>query len=73
MKDEQRYTVEAISAFLAGTGGEWDWDDFTSCPLRDRRMESIRRRALAVDLPIDEEGEAVLRTLVAEAKAGLDT
>ncbi|WP_214648344.1 hypothetical protein, partial [Sphingobium yanoikuyae] len=56
MKDERQYTVETISGFLAGTGGKWDWDDFTSCALRDARMESIRRRALAVDLPLDEEG-----------------
>ena len=69
MKDERHYTVETISAFLAGNGGKWDWDDFTSCPLRDARMESIRRRALAVDLPLDEEGAAVLQILLAEADA----
>ncbi|MBB4147029.1 hypothetical protein ACFSUK_34585 [Sphingobium scionense] len=69
MKNERQYTVEMISAFLAGTGGKWDWDDFTSCPLHDAQMESIRRRALAVDLPLDEEGAAVLRSLLAEADA----
>lgn len=67
MKDEQQYTVETIEAFLSGTGGKWDWDDFTSCSLRDARMDSIRRRAMAVDLPLDDEGEAALRELLAEA------
>jgi len=67
MKDEQKYTVETIEAFLSGTGGEWDWDDFTSCSLCDACMDSIRRRAMAVELPLNDEGETALRELLAEA------
>jgi len=69
MKDEKQYTVETIKAFLAGTGGKWDWDNFTSCSLRDARMDSVRRRAMVVDLPLDEEGRYLLQTLLAEASA----
>jgi len=36
----------AISAFLQGTGGEWDWDDFTSTPLKDDYLDAIRRVCL---------------------------
>jgi hypothetical protein len=67
MKDERQYTINTIRAFLAGTSGKWDWDDFTSCSLRDARMNNIRRRAAEVDLPLDEEGEAILKSLLAEA------
>lgn len=70
--DEQRYTVTSIREFLAGHSGKWDWDDFTSCSLHDPRWESIRRRAMAVDLPLTEEGEAILQTLLAEATEGRD-
>jgi len=69
MKNEPQYIAETITAFLAGTGGKWDWDDFTSCPLSDARMDGIRRRALAVSLPLDEEGAALLRKLLAETDA----
>lgn len=51
---------------LEGGGGEWDWDDFTSIPLDDPLVDNIRRRALAVDLPLDEAGRAALRALLAE-------
>lgn len=69
MKDERQYIVETIRAFLAGQGGKWDWDDFTSCSLRNPQLDSIRRRASEVDLPLDEEGTAVLQNLLAEADA----
>lgn len=67
MKDEQQYTIAMIKGFLSGTSRKWDWDDFTSCSLRDPRMNSIRHRASRVDLPLDEEGEAVLQQLLAAA------
>jgi hypothetical protein len=43
-----------IRDFLESRGGEWDWDDFTSVPLDDPELESIRREADAVDLPLSE-------------------
>jgi len=71
MKDrhqEAAYVAKAIAEFLDGTGGEWDWDDFTSFRLCDPALNDIRRRALAIDLPIDKDGEAVVRGLQAEAE-----
>lgn len=53
--------------FVEGGGGAWDWDDFTSVPIADPRLEDIRRRAAAIDLPVTEEGLAILRELLAEA------
>ncbi len=53
--------------FVNGGGGEWDWDDFTSSPIANSKLEAIRQRAAAVDLPATEEGSNVLRELLAEA------
>jgi hypothetical protein len=71
MKDRQReaaYVAKTIAAFLDGTGGERDWDVFTSFRLHDRTLDGIRRRALTVDLPVDDDGEATLFGLKAEAE-----
>jgi len=54
--------------FVDGGGGEWNWDDFTSVPIADSRLEDIRKRAAAVDLPPTEEGIIALRGLLAEAE-----
>ena len=54
--------------FLDGRGGEWDWDDFTSVPIADARLDDIRRKAAAVDLPATDEGLVILRQLLAEAE-----
>jgi hypothetical protein len=54
--------------FINGDGGEWDWDDFTSVPIADPLLESIRRRAAAVELPVTERGAATLRGLLAEVE-----
>ena len=53
--------------FIEGGGGVWDWDDFTSVPIGNPRLEDIRRRAAAIDLPVTEEGSAILRELLVEA------
>lgn len=53
---------------LHGGGGEWDWDDFTSVPIADPRLEEIRRRALAVEMPPTEAALSVLHGLLAEAE-----
>jgi hypothetical protein len=58
-----------LRQFTEGGGGAWDWDDFTSVPIDDPRLEDIRRRALAIDLPVTEEGSAILRELLVEADA----
>lgn len=56
-----------LREFIEGRGRASDWDDFTSVPIGDPRLEDIRRRAAAIDFPITEEGWAILRALLAEA------
>jgi hypothetical protein len=58
-----------IKDFLEGTGGEWDWDDFTSIPITNGRLDEIRQEACAVDLPLDENGKRRLETLMRRARA----
>lgn len=54
--------------FVHGGGGEWDWDEFISLPIADPRLEDIRQRALAVELPPTEAGLSVLLALLTEAE-----
>ncbi|MGE4322046.1 MAG: hypothetical protein AB7E60_03350 [Sphingobium sp.] len=68
MRDERQYVIDTIRAFLDGSGARWHWDDFTSCSLRTARLDEIRYRAAAVALPLDREGETVLRALLEEAE-----
>jgi hypothetical protein len=68
MRDERQYVIDAIGAFLNGSSADHDWDDFTSCSLHDLELDSIRRRAGALDLPLDAEGEAILKALRTEAE-----
>lgn len=42
--------------FLNSAGGEWDWDDFTSIPIADPRLESIRAEAEMIQLPLSDAG-----------------
>ena len=54
--------------FIEGFGGDWDWDDFTSVPIADPQLESIRTRAHQVNLPVNQEGLATLRHLLSEVE-----
>ena len=54
--------------FIHGGGEAWDWDNFTSVPISDPRLDDIRRRAVAIDIPVTEEGSAILRELLVEAE-----
>jgi hypothetical protein len=70
MKDRREkaaYAARTIRTFLDETCGPYDWDDFTSCSLRDREVDSIRLRASGVDLPVDAEGQRELLALADEA------
>jgi hypothetical protein len=70
--------IETIEDFLAGTGGDLDWDDFTSIRVRDQRLDSLRIEC--AELPTkyppakaghycNEEGLNRLKEIVAELKA----
>lgn len=56
-----------LQDFIEDRSGPYDWDDFTSVPLDDPRLDDIRLRAAAIDLPITDEGSAILRELLVEA------
>ena len=47
-----------IEAFLDGSGGPWDWDDFTSFSITDPRLDEIRARCdgLSAEFPATEAG-----------------
>lgn len=66
--NEIEYTAKHLEAFLNDTGGEWDWDDFTSVPLKNREMEDIREKALAIGLPVTDEDRIVLLGLLKQVK-----
>jgi hypothetical protein len=60
--------ADYLRNFVNGQGGEWDWDDFTSVPIADAQLESVRLRAEAVDVPLTEQGATILRELLAEVE-----
>lgn len=71
----------AIRSFVDGTAGQWDWDDFTSIPIRDRKLNDIRKYASAIyDLfPAEEPGNycsaagtAELTRIAAMLELGVD-
>jgi hypothetical protein len=53
--------------FIEETGGDWDWDDFTSIPIADPRLDPIRKKAEKHGDP--GEGLAELKALLAEAES----
>ena len=60
--------VSYLRNFIEGEGSAYDWDDFTSVLIADKQLDDIRCRAAAVDLPVNEQGLATLRLLLAEAE-----
>lgn len=43
--------VRYLRDFIDGTGGDWDWDDFESVPIRDPELERIRQEAVLAGPP----------------------
>jgi hypothetical protein len=66
---QKELAVRSIRDFLDGIGGDRDWDIFTSISLKDSRLDAIRRKALAVDLPLDDEGRVILENLLTAAQS----
>jgi hypothetical protein len=58
-----------IRDFIEGSGGEWDWDDFISVPIKARELESIRAEASMVELPLSPTGIDELKRLLVKAEA----
>lgn len=67
-KQEALYAARSIRKFLDGSGGVWDWDDFTSLSLADPTVDAIRRRAAAVILPVGDNEKPALAALADEAE-----
>lgn len=72
-KRKAEEVAQYLRGFLNNSGGEWDWDDFTSVPLANPTLESIRQRAASVELPVTDEGRRTLVALLAEAEAASES
>jgi hypothetical protein len=47
--EEQRaYVVKSLRDFLDGTGGQWDWDDFTSIPTGYPDLEAVQQFCVSI-------------------------
>lgn len=61
--------VDYLNGFTDGTDGDWDWDNFTTQPIADPRLDDIRVRVAALDVPLSDADVAPLKALLAEAEA----
>jgi len=66
-QEKAAYAARVLRTLLDETCGPYDWDDFTSCSLRDPLVDSIRVRASGVNLPMDADGQRQLLALADEA------
>lgn len=64
-RDVERY----LQDFLEGSGGNWDWDDFTSIKITDPSLDAIREEAAWVHLPLTDAGRATLKNLLEQVRA----
>lgn len=58
-----------LEDWIDGKGGDWDWDDFTSIPITDPYLESVREEAAHMAYPLGEDDIVRLRELVRDVKA----
>ncbi|NIJ20941.1 hypothetical protein FHS95_002633 [Sphingomonas naasensis] len=65
---ERDLTVKSIRDFLDGTGGDRDWDIYTSISLKNTVLNDIRKKALSIDLPLAAEDRPILEALLKEAQ-----
>jgi hypothetical protein len=73
LRSKERRSAAEVAAylrnFLEGGGGEWDWDDFTSVPIANPKLDAIRRRAAILDTDSSEDATIQLRQLLSEAES----
>lgn len=76
-KKTNKRTAEEVATyienFVNGTGKDWDWDDFISCPIADDELDAIRIKCSQVqdDYPSGGKGwcnEEGVRVMLALAK-----
>jgi hypothetical protein len=72
------YVADIIQAMIDGTGQDWDWDDFTSIPIKDPYLDEIRQRCARLwqEYPPDREadycgpnGVEIMQSYVAELRS----
>jgi len=61
--------ADYLRSFLDGTDGPWDWDNFATRPLADARLDDIRDRLAALDVPLSQADVEPLKALIAEVEA----
>ena len=70
-KTEDRTAAEVagyLRDFIAGTGGDWDWDDFESVPITDPELDRIRVEAAMAGPPGPDMAKLADLLLQAEAR-----
>lgn len=60
--------VGFLQDFLDGTGGNWDWDDFTCVPISDPSLEAVRQQASRL-APHSDDAQATLHKLLEQVRA----
>lgn len=61
--------LQYMHRFVDGTDGPWDWDNFTTQPIADPRLDEIRDRLAALDVPLSEADFPAIKALIVEAEA----
>jgi hypothetical protein len=62
--EERQYALKSMRDFLDDTGGDRDWDNFTTYSLKDKQIDAIRKEAFNIDLPLNNEGREKLGELL---------
>ncbi|HJX26217.1 MAG TPA: hypothetical protein VJ252_08685 [Chthoniobacterales bacterium] len=74
--------AKIIEDFVSGTGGKWDWDDFTAMRLDDPELDAVRHQCFSVRDEFSstnphqycsDAGMQVLRDLATSLRAGRGT
>lgn len=61
-----------IERHIQGTEGPWDWDDFTSVPIADDRLDAIRIQCLDLDAVFSEEKVRQLKRIAERLRQEAD-
>lgn len=65
--------ISYLESHLAGDGGPWDWDDFTSIPITDPYLDDTRAVASALNPNLDDYRRERLSELIADIKSRQST
>ncbi len=72
MRRNRQEVIAYLLKHITGTDGTYDWDDFTSIPISDHRLNSIRLRCIKLDDELPEEREAEIKKIIEELESELD-